>query len=66
VVEPLPEAPPAYGPVYANLASAIAGEPYRPRAWELAVDTAIAQGAYASAREGAEIDLSTAPWRIDH
>jgi len=54
----------AYVPSYENMLRAIRGEPYEPQTWEYAVDTAIAQGAYASAREGREIDLTSPPWAI--
>lgn len=65
VEEALPTAGEGYGPVYANLLKALRGEDYGPRAWEYGVDTAIAHAAYASAREGREIDLTRPPWAID-
>ena len=62
VEEPLSPAGTSYSPVYANLLRAIReGDS---EAWEYAVDTAIAQAAYASAREGREIDLTRPPWAI--
>ena len=54
-----------YGPIQANLLRAIRGETYEPMAWEYAVDTAIAQGAYASSHEGREVDLTLQPWKIE-
>lgn len=65
IEEPLPPAGGGYGPIYAGLLRAIRGETCGPEAWEYAVDTAIAQAAYASAREAREIDLTRPPWVID-
>jgi predicted dehydrogenase len=64
IEEPLSPARTGYGPVYAQMLSAIRGERGGPEAWEYALDTAIAQAAYASAREGREIDLTRPPWTI--
>lgn len=64
ITEPLEPPASPYAPIYANMLKAMRGEPYGPQAWELAVDTAIAQAAYAGAREGREIDLTTPDWAI--
>ena len=64
VVEPLTPHVADYAPVYANLSRALLNEPYRPHARELAVDTAIVQAAYASAREGCRIDLRSEAWHL--
>jgi len=62
--ELLPPAANLYAPCYANLLRAIRGESYGPKAWEYAVDTAIAQAVYSSARDGMEIDLNEPDWMI--
>lgn len=59
VEESLPARGPHYAPIYANMLRAIRGEEYAPKAWEYAVDTAIAQAAYTSSREGREIHLDS-------
>ena len=64
VEEPLPPRDGPYAPAYANMLRAIRGEQYRPKARENALDVAVSQAAYASARAGHEIDLSTPEWRI--
>lgn len=64
VEEALPPVEGHYGRVYANMLRAVRGEDYGPKAWEYAVDTAIAQAAYASSREGREIDLTDPAWAI--
>ncbi len=61
--EPL-EPNPRYAPIYENMLKAIRGEEYWPKAWELAVDTAIAQATLASARDGQQIDLTSPEWAI--
>ena len=54
-----------YNGVYADLLRGIQGEEIRgPQAWEYAVDTSIAQAAYASSENGHEIDLTSPAWRI--
>jgi hypothetical protein len=63
IEEPLPPDP-GYAGVYANMLKAIRGESYWPQTWEYAVDTAIAQAAYASARDKREIDLTSPEWAI--
>ena len=51
---------------YANMLHAIRGEDiHGPQALDYAVDTAIAQAAYASARAAREIDLQSDEWRIE-
>jgi len=51
--------------VYADLLRGIQGEKIRgPQAWEYAVDTSIAQAAYASSKSGHEIDLTSPEWRV--
>lgn len=62
--EPLPSVDPPYEQIYRSFVRALEGEPYRPEAWELATDAAIAQAAYASSRERRQIGLSEASWRI--
>jgi predicted dehydrogenase len=63
IEEPLPPGG-GYSGVYGNMLKAIRGEPYWPHAWEYAVDTAIAQAAYASARDKQEVDLTSPEWAI--
>ena len=54
-----------YDGVYADLLRGIRGEEIRgPQAWEYAVDTSIAQAAYASSKSGHEVDLTLSEWRI--
>lgn len=62
--EPLQAQVPLYTPSYTNLLKAIRNEAYCPKTWEHATDTAIAQAAYASAREGHQITLTRPPWVI--
>jgi len=62
--EKLPITQTPYAPIYANMLRAIRGEEYGPKAWEYATDVAIAQAAYASSREGKEIDLRSPEWTI--
>ena len=62
--EPLPPQEPAYGPVYANMLRALSDRDYGPKAWQYAQDVAIVQAAYASAREGGQIDLAGPDWAI--
>ena len=64
VTEPLPPNTVPYAPIYANMLRAIRGDEYAPQAWECAVDAVIVQAAYASSREGREIDLTTPEWSI--
>jgi len=64
VKEVLPQPVPGYSIVYANMVRAIHGKEYGPKAWEYAVDTAIAQAAYASSRESREIDLASPEWSV--
>ena len=51
--------------IYADLLRGIRGEEIRgPQAWEYAVDTSIAQAAYASSKSGHEVDLTSPEWRV--
>jgi len=63
IEDPLPPAP-GYAPIYANMLRTIRGDATGPTARELAVDTAIAQAAYAAARSGSEVDLADSAWKI--
>lgn len=63
VEEPLDPSP-GYAPIYASMLRAVRGEPYEPNARPFAVDTAIAQAAYASSRLNREIDLTSPEWAI--
>ena len=54
-----------YEPVYRDLLRRLQGEtPLGPAGWESAVDVAIVQGAYASARTEREVDLNAPEWQI--
>jgi len=64
IEEPLDAQPVPYAPIYANMLRAIRGEDYTPKAWELAVDTAVVHAAYASSRQAREIDLRSPQWII--
>ena len=60
--EALPAAGAPYAPVYANMLRAIRGEEYGPKARECALDVAVAQAAYVSARDKREIYLTSGEW----
>ena len=63
--EPLAGAGNPYEPVYRDLLRRLQGEtPLGPAAWESAVDVAVVQGAYASARTEREVDLNAPEWQI--
>jgi predicted dehydrogenase len=62
--EALPASDPPYVQIYRRFVRALGGAEYRPAAWELAEDAAIAQAAYASSRERRQIDLCEPAWRI--
>jgi len=64
IEEELPVSADGYVQSYANMLRAMRGEDYSPKTWEYAVDTSIAQGLYAGAREGREIDLTSPEWSI--
>ncbi len=61
---PLPTADETYTPVYDNLCRAMDGREIAPATWEFAVDATITQAAYASARTGEMIDLTSEAWRV--
>jgi predicted dehydrogenase len=63
--EPLGPTGAPYEPIYANMLKALRGEDYGPRAEEYAMDTAIAQAAYASSRERRRVSLDEPEWRIE-
>ncbi len=63
--EPLVPVGPVYAPIYENMLAAIDGGKVYPPAWFFAEDTAIAQAAYASARENRRIDLTAPEWAIE-
>ena len=63
--EPLAMPDNPYTPVYRDLLRRLDGEAARgPEAWESAADVAVVQGAYASAEEEREIDLTAPGWCI--
>ena len=64
VAEPLPPVNQAYAPVYADVLSAIRGHDIRVSAAGNALDVAVAQAAYSSARTGHEVDLTAPEWRV--
>ena len=64
VEEAMPPGQKAYAAPYAEIVRAIRGEEYGPKAWEFAVDMSIALAAYASSREGRQIDLTSPGWAI--
>ena len=63
--EPLEPEDPTYVPFYRQFARILEGETdYRPKAYEYAVDTALAHAMYASSRAGKEINLLEPPWDL--
>jgi len=62
--ETLPARPVLYAPLYEQLRSSLRGDGPPVSAEGNALDVAVAQAAYASAREGREISLDDPQWRV--
>jgi predicted dehydrogenase len=65
IEEPLTRDKLVYGPVYADLLSALEGGRCSIMAQRFAQDVAVVRAAYASAREGVMIDLAAERWSVE-